>query len=124
MLARGMAGWHVTQTPFDLICVGGGDTLYACNSRGVMHVSYHDPPSPREVLAKAIQDICAGHADKALVDAMAGAAGGAPGADEGIDVRPAGGGTYCQQNTGSARRVCGNRCRLTRGRFYETPSIG
>ena len=75
MLARGMAGWHVTQTPFDLICVGGGDTLYACNSRGVMHVSYHDPQSPREVLAKAIQDICAGHADKALVDAMAGAAG-------------------------------------------------
>ena len=87
---------------FDLISVGGGyaglaaasraaqlglkaavlergsDELYACNSRyagGVMHVSYHDPKSPPEVLTQAINDICAGHADAALVHAVATHAG-------------------------------------------------
>ena len=56
----------------------GADELYACNSRyagGVMHVSYHDPKSAPEVLAQAINDICAGHADAALVQAIASNAG-------------------------------------------------
>ncbi len=56
----------------------GSDELYACNSRyagGVMHVSYHDPKSAPDVLVKAINDICAGHADAALVNAIANNAG-------------------------------------------------
>jgi fumarate reductase flavoprotein subunit len=86
----------------DLVCVGGGyaglaaaaraaqlglkavilergsDELYACNSRvagGVMHISYNDPCSPPEALAKAINDHTAGHADAALVNAVATHAG-------------------------------------------------
>ncbi len=92
----------MAENYFDLISVGGGyaglvaatraaqlglrtavlergsDALYACNSRfagGVMHVSYSDPTSPREALIKAITDICAGHADPELVDALASNAG-------------------------------------------------
>jgi fumarate reductase flavoprotein subunit len=84
---------------YDLICMGGGyaglaaaaratqlglkavvlergsDELYACNSRvagGVMHISYNDPTSPPETLAKAINEITAGHAEAALVNAIAG----------------------------------------------------
>ncbi len=56
----------------------GSDELYACNSRyagGVMHVSYHDPKSPPEILSQAINEICAGHADAALVNAVATHAG-------------------------------------------------
>jgi fumarate reductase flavoprotein subunit len=83
----------------DLICIGGGyaglaaaaratqlgltavvlergtEELYACNSRvagGVMHVSYNDPTTPPDALAKAITEITAGYADAALVNAMAG----------------------------------------------------
>lgn len=92
----------MTQQDFDLISVGGGyaglaaasraaqlglkaavlergnDALYACNSRfagGVMHVSYHDPKSPSEVLTAAINEICAGNADAELVYAIAANAG-------------------------------------------------
>ena len=70
----------MTNPEYDLVCVGGGyaglsaaaratqlglkaavlergnDVLYACNSRvagGVMHVSYTDPASAPEQLAKA-----------------------------------------------------------------------
>lgn len=56
----------------------GSEELYACNSRyagGVMHVSYNDPKSPRETLVQAIKEICAGHADEELVDAIATHAG-------------------------------------------------
>lgn len=88
-----------TSTPeFDLICIGGGyaglsaaaraaqlglkavvlergaDELYACNSRvagGVLHVSYNDPTTPPEALAKAMTEITAGYADAALVKALA-----------------------------------------------------
>ena len=87
---------------YDLICVGGGyaglagaaraaqlglkavvlergkEELYACNSRvagGVMHVSYNDPTSPPEMLARAVNEITAGYADPSLVDAIANNAG-------------------------------------------------
>lgn len=53
----------------------GSDELYACNSRvagGVMHISYNDPTSPPETLAKAMNEITAGHADATLVNAVAG----------------------------------------------------
>ena len=56
----------------------GSDELYACNSRvagGVMHISYNDPTSPPETLAKAINDITAGYADATLVNAIATNAG-------------------------------------------------
>ena len=56
----------------------GGDELYACNSRvagGVMHISYNDPTSPPETLANAINQITAGYAEAALVEAIAGNAG-------------------------------------------------
>ncbi len=86
----------------DLICMGGGYAglaaaaraaqlglkaivlergsaeLYACNSRvagGVMHISYNDPGSPPETLAKAITEITAGQAEPALVNAIANHAG-------------------------------------------------
>lgn len=36
-----------------------------------MHVTYRDPTISRETLAKAINEICAGHADAELVDAIA-----------------------------------------------------
>ncbi len=52
----------------------GSDELYACNSRvagGVMHISYNDPTSAPETLAKAINEITAGHAEAALVRAIA-----------------------------------------------------
>ena len=52
----------------------GSDELYACNSRvagGVMHISYNDPASGPAVLAKAIHEITAGHAEAALVNAIA-----------------------------------------------------
>ncbi len=92
----------MTEHDFDLISVGGGyaglaaasraaqlglkaavlergsDALYACNSRfagGVMHVSYHDPKSPSDVLTAAINEICAGNADAELVNAIATNAG-------------------------------------------------
>lgn len=87
---------------FDLISVGGGyaglaaaaratqlglkaavlergsDEFYACNSRvagGVMHISYHDPASGSEMLATAMTEITAGHADPVLVQALAQNAG-------------------------------------------------
>ena len=89
----------MTQDPIDLICMGGGyaglaaaaratqlglkavvlergtEELYTCNSRvagGVLHVSYNDPTTPPDELAKAISEITAGYADVALVKAMAG----------------------------------------------------
>jgi len=88
----------MTVHVFDLISIGGGyaglaaatraaqlglkaavlergsDELYACNSRvagGVMHISYHDPSSPPQTLAKAMTEITAGHADPQLVTALA-----------------------------------------------------
>lgn len=63
---------------FDLISVGGSDILYVCDSRyagGVMHVSYHDLKSAPEILTRAGNDICGGHADAALVNAIAAHAG-------------------------------------------------
>lgn len=92
----------MTNPEYDLVCVGGGyaglsaaaratqlglkaavlergnDVLYACNSRvagGVMHVSYTDPASAPEQLAKAINEQTAGHAEPALVQAVATNAG-------------------------------------------------
>ncbi len=92
----------MTNPEYDLVCVGGGyaglsaaaratqlglkaavlergnDVLYACNSRvagGVMHVSYTDPASAPEQLAKAINEQTAGHAEPALVQAVAANAG-------------------------------------------------
>ncbi len=56
----------------------GGDELYACNSRyagGVMHVSYNNPKSPPDVLTAAMTEISGGHADAALVNAIATQAG-------------------------------------------------
>lgn len=56
----------------------GGDELYACNSRvagGVMHISYHDPASSPETLAKAMTEITAGYADPVLVKVLANNAG-------------------------------------------------
>lgn len=91
-----------TARTFDLISVGGGyaglsaaargaqlglqsavleqgsGELYACNSRyagGVMHVSYNDPKSAPDVLAKAINEISANYADPVLVSAIAHNAG-------------------------------------------------
>lgn len=56
----------------------GSDEFYACNSRvagGVMHISYHDPSESPQVLAKAMTEITAGHADPVLVHALAHNAG-------------------------------------------------
>ncbi len=53
----------------------GAEALYACNSRvagGVMHISYNDPTSAPAVLSKAINEITAGYADAALVQAITG----------------------------------------------------
>lgn len=61
-----------------LVLERGSDELYACNSRvagGVMHISYTDPASPPEELAKAINYQTADHADPALVSAVANNAG-------------------------------------------------
>ena len=78
----------------------GSEELYACNSRyagGVMHVSYNDPKSPRDTLAKAINEICAGHADAALVDAIATHAGRA------VEWLRSEGASFARANTASWR---------------------
>ncbi|MBI4192838.1 MAG: FAD-dependent oxidoreductase [Betaproteobacteria bacterium] len=81
---------------FDLVVVGGGfaglvaanraaqlglkvavlergqDETYPCNSRyagGVLHISYHDVTDPQPELARAVEQITDGYADRALVTA-------------------------------------------------------
>ena len=88
---------QTSEHTFDLVSVGGGlagmtaavraaqlglktavlersgDELYFCNSRvagGVMHISYTDPSTPPDTLAKAVTEITAGYADAALVRAL------------------------------------------------------
>ncbi len=114
----------MTTPEFDLISVGGGyaglaaasraaqlglkaavlergsEELYACNSRyagGVLHVSYTDPKSPREELTRALNEIMAGHADTALVDALATHAGRA------VEWLRSEGASFARANTASWR---------------------
>ena len=53
----------------------GADETYACNSRyagGVLHISYHDVMEQPAESARAVEEINEGHADPALVTALAG----------------------------------------------------